>query len=47
MCVGLRKPCQVINQKEPEYQVKCEAPWRPMEVKAGCNMGFAMIRRER
>lgn len=47
MCVGLRKPCHVINQKEPDYQIKCEAPWGQMEVKAEFNMGFAMIRWER
>lgn len=47
MCVGLRKPCQIINQKEPDYQAKCDAPWGPMEVKADFNMGVARIRWER
>lgn len=47
MCVGLRKPCQIINQKERDYQAKCDAPWGPMEVKADFNIGTAMIKWER
>lgn len=47
MCVGLRRPCQIISQKGPDFQAKCETPFGPMEVKADFDKGIAMIRWER
>ncbi|MEM4736721.1 MAG: hypothetical protein QXD41_02500 [Nitrososphaeria archaeon] len=46
-CVGLRRECQVVNQKGPDFAVKCPIPWGPMEAKIDFDIGFAKVRWEK
>lgn len=44
MCVGLRSNCQVLSQKDPNFQVKCDVPFGPMETVMNFDVGHVNIR---